>query len=385
MTLREELARAHGGGVLRTVSRVRVASQRELGLVYLPGATEVARAVADDLLAAHALTWRDRTVAVVTDGSGVCNLGAVGPVAALPVASAFAALLGEFARVNAVPLPLDVAGVPEFVAAARALRPGFGGLLVAGVSAAVWDDLEPGLDIACGLPVFHVDREGTAVAVLAALTNAAAVTGRDPAAMRVVIAGAGPAGMETARLLTAAGILDVAVADRGGVIDRSRTGLPPAKARLARSTNPADRRGPLADALVGADVFVGLSGARLSAELLRPMAPDAIGLLLSDPEPDVDPDLARRHLAVVATASAAEPNALDAILALPGCILGTLVVGATRVTDGMRIAAADALAELVADEAAPDFLLPSALDETVVPTVANAVGVAARRAGVAGR
>ncbi|TWE13045.1 NAD(P)-dependent malic enzyme [Rudaeicoccus suwonensis] len=363
---------AHEGGKLETVPTKPLRDRDDLSLLYTPGVADVCRAIAVDPALAMTYTTKRNTVAVVTDGTAVLGLGDIGPVAALPVMEGKAVLFKHFGGVDSVPVCLETGTVDELVEAIARLAPTYGGINLEDISAPRCFDIEEQLKERLDIPVFHDDQHGTAIVTLAALINAAKVTGRDLSAMRVAIAGAGAAGVAIANILERAGIADVVVADSRGVICTAREDLGPHKKRLAHDTNPRGVSGSLGDALEGADVFVGVSGGRVAESDIERMAPDAIIFALANPDPEVSPDVAARHAAVVATGRSDHPNQINNVLAFPGLFRGALDCGAKAITEEMKIAAAEAIAALVDDPTA-DQIVPSVFDERVAPAVAEAV------------
>jgi malate dehydrogenase (oxaloacetate-decarboxylating) len=376
----------HKGGKIEVNATVLLRDRDDLSLAYTPGVAQVCLAIAEHPDLVFDYTWKSNTVAVVTDGSAVLGLGRIGPQASLPVMEGKALLFKHFAGVDAVPICLDCEGVDDIVDTVARLAPGFGGINLEDISAPRCFEIEARLQERLDIPVFHDDQHGTAIVVLAALRNAAALTGRRLGDLRAVVSGAGAAGYAVTKMLLAAGIGEIAVADRVGLIGADRTGLPPAKADLAATTNREGRTGALVDALRGADVFLGLSAGRLPAGAVATMAKDALVFALANPDPEVDPDEALASAAVVATGRSDLPNQINNVLAFPGVFRGALDVRATRITDGMKQAAALAIAGVVGpDELAPDFIVPPVFDPRVAPAVALAVADAARRDGVARR
>jgi malate dehydrogenase (oxaloacetate-decarboxylating) len=379
----DEIFAAHEGGKLAVAVTAPLADPRALSIAYTPGVAKVSRAIAADATLADRYTWSSRLVAVVSDGTAVLGLGNIGPRAALPVMEGKSALFKRFGGLDSIPLVLDTTDVDEIVATLVALRPSFGAVNLEDVAAPRCFELETRLIEALDCPVMHDDQHGTAVVLLAALRGAGAATGRDIAGLRVVIAGAGAAGVACANILLAAGVRDVVVVDSRGIVHTGRDGLNPVKAELATRTNPTGRTGDLAAALAGADVFVGLSSATVPEELVASMAADSIVFALSNPDPEIHPDVASRYAAVVATGRSDFPNQINNVLAFPGIFRGALDAGARRITEGMKLAAAGAIAAVASDDLAVDRIVPSALDPRVAPEVAAAVAAAARADGVA--
>lgn len=376
--------RLHQGGKLAVASTVPLTSREDLSLAYTPGVARVCAAIAAEPRLADDYTWAGHTVAVVTDGSAVLGLGNIGPHAALPVMEGKAVLFKQFGGVDAVPICLNTQDVDEIVAAVRALAPSFGGINLEDISAPRCFEVERRLDVALDIPVFHDDQHGTAIVVLAALRNAAVLLSRKLGDLRVVISGAGAAGVAVTKMLVAGGVHpeQVVVCDSRGIIGPHREGLTSAKAELAELTNGDGRRGDVAAALRGADVLIGVSGGQIPEAAVAGMAPGGIVFALANPTPEVQPEVAARHVAVVATGRSDHPNQINNVLAFPGVFRGALDARATRVTDGMKVAAADAIAGVVADSLTPEAIVPSPLDPRVAPAVAEAVAEAARRDGV---
>jgi malate dehydrogenase (oxaloacetate-decarboxylating) len=375
--------RAHEHGKLVVRSTLPLVDRDSLSLAYTPGVAEVCSAIHDDERLARQYTWRSRLVAVVSDGTAVLGLGNIGPAAALPVMEGKAALFSEFAGINAVPIVLDTTDPDEIVATVERIAPSFGGINLEDISAPRCFEIEQRLRDRLEIPVFHDDQHGTAIVVLAALRNAARVTGRGLEDLRVVVSGAGAAGVACTKILLAAGIGDVAVADSRGVLHPERAALTPVKAEIARSTNRAGLVGSLHDALAGADVFLGLSAGAVAEESVARMAPNAIVFALANPVPEVDPVVAHRHAAVVATGRSDYPNQINNVLAFPGVFAGAFDAGARAITEAMKLAAATALGDVVADALAPDHIVPTPFDPRVAPAVAAAVAAQARADGVA--
>jgi malate dehydrogenase (oxaloacetate-decarboxylating) len=371
---REEIFAAHGGGKLGTALTAPLADARDLAVAYTPGVAEVSRAIAADPSLAARYTWTNRLVAVVSDGTAVLGLGDIGPRAALPVMEGKSALFKAFAGLDSIPLVLDTTDVDEIVETLVRLRPSFGAVNLEDVAAPRCFELERRLVEALDCPVMHDDQHGTAIVLLAALRGACAVQGRGLDALRVVISGAGAAGVACARILIAAGVRDVVVLDSRGVLDSGRGGE---KAAVAAVTNPRGVTGGLAEAIEGADVFVGLSSAKLPEELLARMAREAIVFALSNPDPEVHPDVARRHAAIVATGRSDFPNQINNVLAFPGVFRGALDAGARRITEEMKLAAADAIFSVASDDLSADAIVPSPFDPRVALAVSSAVAAAA--------
>jgi malate dehydrogenase (oxaloacetate-decarboxylating) len=346
----------------------------------------VCEAIAGNPALAQDYTWVSNTVAVVTDGTAVLGLGDIGAAAAMPVMEGKAVLFKQFGGVDAVPLCLDTQDVDEIVETVVRLAPSFGGINLEDISAPRCFEIEQRLQDLLDIPVFHDDQHGTAVVVLAALENALRITGRAIGDTRMVISGAGAAGVAVAKILVAAGVGDLAVTDRRGVLSTSRGDLTPVKASLAElSADRTGRTGTLADVMAGADVFIGVSGGTVPEEIVALMADDAIVCGLANPTPEVHPDVAHRHARVVATGRSDYPNQINNVLAFPGIFRGAFDVRATAITEGMKLAAANALADLVGEDLSEEYVVPSPFDSRVAPAVSAAVADAARADGVARR
>jgi len=359
-------------------STVALSSRDDLALAYTPGVARVCEAIAEDPALAREYTWVGHTVAVVTDGSAVLGLGNIGPRAALPVMEGKAVLFKQFGGVDAVPICLDTQDTDEIVRTVTALAPSFGGINLEDISAPRCFEIERRLDEALPIPVFHDDQHGTAIVVLAALTNAAALLGRKVGDLRIVISGAGAAGVAVTRMLLAGGAGDVTVVDSRGVIHAGRDDLNSEKRSLVDVTNPRGVSGSIADALRGADVLIGVSGGTIDESALAGMTPGGAIFALANPHPEVDPAVASRYASVVATGRSDYPNQINNVLAFPGVFRGALDARASTITDAMKIAAAKAIANVVADSVTADAIVPSPLDPRVAPAVAAAVAEAAQ-------
>ncbi|MEO3817838.1 NADP-dependent malic enzyme [Plantactinospora sp. B24E8] len=387
----------HRGGKLAVASTVPLTTREDLSLAYTPGVARVCEAIAADPALVDEYTWVPHTVAVVTDGSAVLGLGNIGPRAAMPVMEGKAVLFKQFGGVDAVPVCLDTQDVDEIVSVVTALAPSFGGINLEDISAPRCFEIERRLDEALPIPVFHDDQHGTAVVVLAALRNAATLLNRKLGDLRVVVSGAGAAGVAVTKMLVAGGVnpAQVVVCDSRGILHRDRTDLTATKAELAALTNAAGRSGGMVEALRDADVLIGVSGGQIPEEALAGMAPGGAIFALANPTPEVHPEVAARYAAVVATGRSDYPNQINNVLAFPGIFRGALAARATRITEGMKVAAADAIAAVAvegewdgtvavaAGQLRADAIMPSPLDPRVAPAVAEAVAEAARRDGVA--
>jgi malate dehydrogenase (oxaloacetate-decarboxylating) len=339
-------------------------------------------AIAEDAAKAKRYTWADRLVVVVSDGTAVLGLGDIGASASLPVMEGKSVLFKTFGGLDSIPLVLDTTDVDEIVETLVRLRPSFGAVNLEDVSAPRCFELEDKLKEALDCPVMHDDQHGTAIVTLAALRGANLVLDRAIADQRVVVSGAGAAGVACAKILQEAGIGDVTVLDSRGIIHAGRDGLNPVKERLAATTNKAGLRGGLAEALEGADVFLGLSGATIDESLLARMAGGGIVFALSNPDPEVHPEVAARYASIVATGRSDFPNQINNVLAFPGVFRGALDSGARAITENMKLAAAEAIVSVAMDDLGPDRIVPSPLDPRVAPEVAAAVAKAAEADGV---
>ncbi|MEV0898732.1 NADP-dependent malic enzyme [Actinoplanes sp. NPDC049802] len=366
---------------------VPLASRDDLSLAYTPGVARVCEAIAEDESLYSDYTWTSNTVAVVTDGSAVLGLGNIGPKAAMPVMEGKSVLFKQFGGVDSIPIVLDTQDVEGIIATVEAMAPSFGGINLEDISAPRCFEIERRLDAALDIPVFHDDQHGTAVVTLAALRNAAKLLGRTFGELRVVVSGAGAAGVAITNTLMAAGVqgANMIVVDSRGIIHAERGDLGGMKAELAAVTNVSGRSGGIAEALIGADVLVGVSGGSIPEEALAGMAPGAIIFALANPTPEVPPATAHKYAAIVATGRSDFPNQINNVLAFPGIFRGALDVRATTITDRMKVAAADAIAAIVADDLRPEAIVPSPLDPRVAPAVAAAVAAAAIEDGVARR
>ena len=374
----------HRGGKVEVVSSVPLRTREDLAMAYTPGVALVCTAIEQDPALAYDYTWKSHTVAVVTDGTAVLGLGDIGPLAALPVMEGKALLFKHFGDIDAVPICLDVTDLDELVETVARLAPAFGGINLEDISAPRCFEVERRLQERLDIPVFHDDQHGTAIVVLAALRNAARLTGRPLSDLRVVCSGAGAAGIAVSRMLLDAGVGDLAIADTRGIVHPGRTDLNAAKAEFAGRSNRSGLTGSFVEALRGADVLIGLSGGTIAPDAVASMAPDSIVFAMANPVPEVLPDVAHAAGArVVATGRSDFPNQINNVLAFPGVFKGAMSVRASRITEGMKRAAADALAGVVGDDLSAELVIPSVFDPRVVPAVADAVAGAARAEGVA--
>lgn len=375
-----EIFEAHQGGKLSVTSTVPLSNKRDLSIAYTPGVAEVSRAIHNNPELAKTLTWAQRLVVVVSDGTAVLGLGNIGAAASLPVMEGKSALFKTFGELDSIPLVLNTTDVDEIVETLVRLRPSFGAVNLEDISAPRCFELEEKLIEALDCPVMHDDQHGTAVVALAALTNAAKVTGRELADLRVVVSGAGAAGIAVAEILLAAGITDVVLLDSKGVINRERADIAAdpqsKKSQMAERSNPRSVTGGPGEALLGADVFIGVSSSKLDEAHLKLMNADSIVFALSNPDPEVLPEVAAKYAAVVATGRSDFPNQINNVLAFPGIFRGALDAGARRITPAMKLAAARAIAELAEADLSVDYIVPSPLDPRVAPAVTAAVAAA---------
>jgi malate dehydrogenase (oxaloacetate-decarboxylating) len=369
----------HLGGTIEMASKHPIRNRDDLSMVYTPGVARVCEAIAANPEDARRLTVKRNSVAVVTDGSAVLGLGNIGPAAALPVMEGKAALFKRFAGIDAWPLCLDTQDPDTIVEIVRAVSPGFAGINLEDISAPRCFEIERRLREILDIPVFHDDQHGTAIVVLAALTNALRVVGKDLSAVRVVMSGAGAAGTAILRLLLEAGAKDVVVADVEGVIYAGRPGLHESLHALAESTNKNGLTGSLREALEGADVFIGVSAPNIiDGDDVARMAEGSIVFALANPVPEIDPGEARKHAAVVATGRSDYPNQINNVLAFPGVFRGLLDAHANQIDDSLLVAAAEAIAGVVtSEELNANYIIPSVFHADVHTAVANAVRAAA--------
>ena len=377
----------HLGGKLEVRSRIPLKSRDDLSMAYTPGVARVCSAIYEDPAIVWNLTVKQNMVAVVTDGSAVLGLGDIGPEASLPVMEGKAILFKEFAGVDAFPIALATNDVDEIVRTVEAIAPVFGGINLEDISAPRCFEIERRLRESLDIPVFHDDQHGTAIVVLAAFLNSLKVVDKRPEDVKVVLTGAGAAGVAVAKILLAAGVRNIIACDRSGAIHRDREGLTPEKAVFAELTNPDGERGSADEALAGADVFLGLSGpGAISVESVRTMAANAIVFAMANPTPEVQPELIERDVAVVATGRSDYPNQINNVLAFPGVFRGALDVRASEITEQMKVAAGEAIAAVIPpDELSAEYVIPSVFNREVSTVVAAAVAQAAEAGGVARR
>jgi malate dehydrogenase (oxaloacetate-decarboxylating) len=378
----------HLGGKIEVCARSPVKTRDDLSMAYTPGVARVCRSIAADPEAADTLTFRHNGVAIVSDGSAVLGLGNIGPRAAMPVMEGKAMLFKEFGGVNAFPLCLDTQDPEKIIETCVFLAPTFGGINLEDISSPRCVEIEQRLAEKLDIPVFHDDQHGTAVVVLAALQNALKIVQKDLRAIRVTLCGAGAAGQAVVKLLKLAGVEQIVVCDRQGAISAAHYDVKnPVKRWLAENTNPERLQGPLSEVIRGADVFIGVSSADvLREDDVKRMAKDPIVFALANPDPEIDPDAAAPYAAVLATGRSDYPNQINNVLCFPGFFRGLLDVRAPRVTDAMKIAAAEAVAGVIPEkDLLSDYIIPSVFDRRVAPAVAKAVAKTALDSGIARR
>jgi malate dehydrogenase (oxaloacetate-decarboxylating) len=365
----------HLGGVISVEPKVSLKTRDDLSMAYTPGVARISMAIAKDPTLARNLTIKRNAVAVVTDGSAVLGLGNIGPAAALPVMEGKALLFKRFAGIDAWPVCLATQDVDEIVRIVECIAPVYGAINLEDISAPRCFEIESRLRELLDIPVFHDDQHGTSTVVYAALLNALRVVGKQMKDIRVVVLGVGAAGVAISKLLLAEGVGDIIGVNRNGILREDDSRLDDARRWLAANTNAQKRSGSLADAMTGADVLIGVSGPKLvTEEHLKLMAKDSIVFALANPEPEVDPVVARRYAAIVATGRSDEPNQINNVLAFPGIFRGLLDVGAKRVTEEVEIAAGRAIADVVKPtELSPDYIVPTVFNANVVTAVAAAV------------
>jgi malate dehydrogenase (oxaloacetate-decarboxylating) len=374
----------HQGGKIAVHSKIPLANRDDLSMAYTPGVARVCNAIAAKPELVHRYTIKQNTVAIVTDGTAVLGLGDIGPEAALPVMEGKALLFKEFAGVDAFPICLRVSSADELVEAVERLEPVFGGINLEDVAAPRCFEVEERLKKSLSIPVFHDDQHGTAVVVLAALTNALKVVDKQMSDLKVVMAGVGAAGVAITKILLQAGVPNVIGVDRKGAIYEGRADLDASKQWFAENTNPDLRRGSLHEVMPGADVFVGVSGpGLLKRDDLRAMHNDPIVFALANPDPEITPEEAEGLVAVMATGRSDYPNQINNVLCFPGIFRGALDAGATSITENMKLAAASAIAAAVPEEElSAGYIVPSVFNKRVVELVALAVAEAAVADGV---
>jgi malate dehydrogenase (oxaloacetate-decarboxylating) len=378
----------HLGGKIEVVSRAPLKTRDDLSMAYTPGVARICEAIHQSPEKAFTLTIKKNTVAVVTDGTAVLGLGDIGPAAALPVMEGKAMLFKEFAGINAFPICLAIRDPDEIVRTVKAIATGFGGINLEDIAAPRCFEIEERLQQELDIPVFHDDQHGTAVVVLAALMNAVKIVGKPMEQLKVVVNGVGAAGIACSKMVMAAGVRNLIGCDREGAIYAGREhGMHPSKAWYADNTNPQRRCGSIHDVIAGADVFLGLSGPGvLSPTDLQRMARDPIVFAMANPIPEIMPELALPHVAVMATGRSDYPNQINNVLCFPGIFRGALACRASRINEEMKLAAATAIAGIIHEhELHPEYIVPSVFDKRVAEAVARDVEEAAYRTGVARR
>lgn len=378
MTVNEQALKLHEewNGKIETTSKCKIASREDLALAYTPGVAEPCKVIAKDKEAAYKYTIKSNTIAVVSDGSAVLGLGNIGPYAAMPVMEGKAVLFKEFGGVNAVPICLDTQDTEEIIRTVAAIAPGFGGINLEDISAPRCFEIETRLKEMLDIPVFHDDQHGTAIVVLAGIINALKVTGKNKEECQVVVNGAGSAGVAITKLLLTYGFRNVTMCDKSGILSKGSEGLNWMQESMMDVTNITHKTGTLADALKGADIFVGVSAPNIvTADMVASMNHDAILFAMANPVPEIMPDVAKAAGArVVGTGRSDFPNQVNNVVAFPGIFKGALEGRAKQITEKMKLAAANAIAGLVADNELSDVnILPEAFDPRVADVVSRAV------------
>ena len=387
MDYAKESLRLHGEwkGKIEMVTRVPVKTRDDLSLAYTPGVAQPCLEIQKDINKSYELTRRWNMAAVITDGSAVLGLGDIGPEAGMPVMEGKCVLFKAFGDVDAFPICVKTKDVDEFVETVYNISGSFGGINLEDIAAPRCFEIERKLKEKCDIPIFHDDQHGTAVITLAGLTNALKVVGKKKEDVKIVTSGAGAAAIAITKLLLSAGFRDITMCDRKGAIYQGREGLNWIKTEMAEVTNLSRKAGTLADMLVGADVFIGVSAPNtVTTEMVKTMNKDAIIFACANPTPEIFPDAAKAGGArVISTGRCDYPNPINNVLAFPGIFRGVFDVRASDINEAMKVAAAEALAGLVGDDLSEDYIIPAAFDPRVGPAVAKAVAEAARRSGVA--
>ena len=378
MDMKEKALLAHENwnGKLETIAKSKVSSREDLAIAYTPGVAEPCKEIAADISKAYTYTWKSNTVAVVSDGSAVLGLGNIGPHAAMPVMEGKCVLFKEFGGVNAVPICLDTQDTEEIITAVKNIAPGFGGINLEDISAPRCFEIEERLKEILDIPVFHDDQHGTEIVVLTGVINGLRITGKKKESCRVVVNGAGSAGIAITKLLLRYGFTNVIMCDKEGIIGKDYPNLNWMQKKMTAVTNLANETGTLADALKGADIFVGVSAPNIvTAEMVTSMNKDAILFAMANPVPEIMPDVAKAAGAkIVGTGRSDFPNQVNNVIAFPGIFKGALEGRAKQITEEMKLAAAEALAALVSDEELnEDFIMPEAFDPRVAKVVSQAV------------
>jgi malate dehydrogenase (oxaloacetate-decarboxylating) len=382
----DRVFRSHRGGKIEVRNKVPVATLRDLSTVYTPGVARVCLAIEKDPAAAYSLTTKGNSVAVVTDGTAVLGLGDIGPAAAMPVMEGKSMLFKTFGGVDAWPICLDTKDPDEIVAIVKAIAPGFGGINLEDISAPRCFDIEERLKKELDIPVFHDDQHGTAVVVLAALLNALRIVKKEPSDLKAVVLGVGAAGVACAKMIMAAGVTNIIGCDRSGIIYKGRPEhMNSMKEWFADHTNPGRLRGTIGDALEGADLLLGLAGPDLvTVDDIKRMNRDPMVFAMANPDPEIRPELAAPHVAIMATGRSDFPNQINNVLCFPGLFRGVLDVRARDINEEMKLAAAYAIADSVSKtELSPEYIIPSVFHPTVFKNVARAVSRKAIETGVA--
>ena len=377
----------HLGGKIEVRSKNPIRTRDDLSMVYTPGVARVCRAIAQDPERAFNLTIKRNTVAVVTDGTAVLGLGDIGPRAAMPVMEGKAALFKQFAGVDAFPICLDTKDPEEIIASVKNIAPGFGGINLEDISAPRCFEVEERLKAELDIPVFHDDQHGTAVVVLAALINSLKIIGKKIEDLRIVVNGVGASGVACAKIMMSAGATNIVGCDRKGIVYKGRESLDTSKGWFAENTNPEGRTGGLTEAVEGADLFLGLSAPNvLSVEQLDSMNEDPLVFAMANPDPEISPEDALGHARIIATGRSDYPNQINNVLCFPGIFRGALDVRAREIDESMKLAAANAIANVIPEEElSEDYIIPSVFDERVAPAVAETVAEAAKESGAARR
>ena len=387
MDYAKESLRLHGEwkGKIEMVTRVPVKTKDDLSLAYTPGVAQPCLEIQKDINQSYELTRRWNMAAVITDGSAVLGLGDIGPEAGMPVMEGKCVLFKAFGDVDAFPICVKTKDVDEFVETVYNISGSFGGINLEDIAAPRCFEIERKLKEKCDIPIFHDDQHGTAVITLAGLTNALKVVGKKKEDVKIVTSGAGAAAIAITKLLLSAGFRDITMCDRKGAIYQGREGLNWIKTEMAEATNLSRKAGTLADMLMGADVFIGVSAPNtVTTEMVKTMNKDAIIFACANPTPEIFPDAAKAGGArVISTGRSDYPNQINNVLAFPGIFRGAFDVRASDINEEMKVAAAEALAGLVGDDLSEDYIIPAAFDPRVGPAVAKAVAEAARRSGVA--
>ncbi len=373
-------------GKIEVISRAEVKNREQLAVAYTPGVAQPCLEISKDVSLSYKYTRRANLVAVITDGTAVLGLGDIGPEAGMPVMEGKCALFKEFGGIDAFPLCVRSKDVDEIVNTVKLIAGSFGGINLEDISAPRCFEIERRLKEECDIPVFHDDQHGTAVIVLAGMINALKVVGKKMSDIKLVVNGAGSAGIAVTKLLLSAGVKIVVMCDKIGALYEGAEGMTDAQAEMARLTNPENKSGTLAEMLVGADAFIGVSAPNLvTAEMVKTMAKDPVMFAMANPVPEIMPDVAvEAGVAVMGTGRSDFPNQINNVMAFPGIFKGALSVRASDINDEMKVAAAHAIAALVTDdELRPDYIVPDVFDKRLAENVAAAVADAARKTGVA--